>query len=233
MRVRLRLHRQYSSRSCSAACATTQFQRRSYISAARFAQTLAAGSGSGSGVADRPCHSAWDARTDRHATCPTARGPCRRVRVHPWMELHGSGWLAEDLEQDAGEIDVSGRSTAARTICSWSRTRLPSPPTGPLRCVAGSTRLAEGLASVWRQDPNLVVSPSTPTTIADGIDAIYPTRYRISPQQHDSRTGMPSLSAMRRPFHDPESTEVAASTASVLPRPSQLYLFATIASGGS
>lgn len=42
---------------------------------------------------------------------------------------------------------------------------------GSLEVVPDIRRTAEGLTTYWRHDPNLVVSPSKSTTIADGIEA--------------------------------------------------------------
>jgi hypothetical protein len=78
------------------------------------------------------------------------------------------GW--QSTEQDAGEFNLwpndhpNDHLFMVKDIAAVRSD-------GSMKQVEGVPQTEEGLISFWRQDPNLVVSKSTSTTIGDGIDA--------------------------------------------------------------
>ena len=106
------------------------------------------------------------------------------------------GW--ESREQDAGEFNLfplahpDDHFSMAKDIAAVKTD-------GSLAIVPEVPRTAEGIEAYWRSDPNLVVSPSEPATIGDGIPA---TTFVLTVSQ-DAKFIDPDCPALRGLLHRP------------------------------
>jgi hypothetical protein len=145
----------------------------------------------------------------------------------PGMEVTvPDGWRS--TEQDLGEFNLWPLDHPADHLLM---VKDPAAVTsdGSVQIVPGIPQTAEGLTSNWRDDPNLVVSPSTPTTIAGGIDAITYV-ITVSPAAQNKDPGCPVHPLCADLFTDPKHWGGGVYGIGA-PAAVRLYL-ATVASGG-
>ena len=163
-----------------------------------------------------------------NAPCDLSAGTWRLDGRHSFilgMELTvPDGW--QSLEQDAGEFNLFPLDHPADHLFMVKDVAAVTTD-GSFKIVQDVPQTVDGLTDYWRNDPNLVVSPSQPATIGDGIDAVTYV-ITVSPDAAFADPGCPVYPRCADFFTDPKYWDGPYGVGA--PAAVRLYL-ATIRSG--